>query len=181
MLSSAPTADAGGPYTVFAGFTVGVHATGGDADGDPLTYAWDLDDNGSFETPGQSATYSAATANAPGSHTIAVQATDSGGLTGDDTAIVNVVVTYDSLCALTRERVSKKNVADDLCKKLAQAKKALDKPGPLPPHGHGHGPRPMPPPPNDHARKEHDKKLEEYRKKLEPRPASRSALGTRHS
>ena len=57
--NAAPTVDAGGPYSVFAGFTVGVTATGSDPNGDTLTYAWDLDDNGSFETPGQSATFSA--------------------------------------------------------------------------------------------------------------------------
>ena len=35
-----------------------------------LTYAWDLDNNGSFETPGQTATFSAAALTAPGTHTI---------------------------------------------------------------------------------------------------------------
>ena len=45
-----PTVDAGGPYWVFAGFSVAECASGNDPDGGPLAYAWDLDDNGSFET-----------------------------------------------------------------------------------------------------------------------------------
>ena len=33
-----------------------VSATGSDLDGDALSYAWDLDDDGTFETPVMSAT-----------------------------------------------------------------------------------------------------------------------------
>ena len=48
-MNHAPTADAGGPYTVAEGGSVTVAATGGDADGDALTYAWDLDNDGEFD------------------------------------------------------------------------------------------------------------------------------------
>ena len=60
-----PTVDAGGPYDVVVGGSVNVSATGSQPDGQTLTYRWDLDDNGSFETPGQSVTFSAAGLAAP--------------------------------------------------------------------------------------------------------------------
>jgi hypothetical protein len=89
-LNAAPTVDAGGPYVVVEGGSVVVSATGSDPDGDPLTYAWDLDDNGTFETPGQTATFSAALLQAPLSLTIRVRASD-GSLSATDTATVNVI------------------------------------------------------------------------------------------
>ena len=119
-----PTVDAGGPYTVSAGFTVGGQRHRKRPDGDPLTYAWDLDDNGIFETPGQSATYSAESAMAPGTHTIRVRATDPGGLSAVDTTTVTITVTYDSLCALTQKLVTKNDVEEDLCQTLEEAEKA---------------------------------------------------------
>jgi len=90
-LGAAPTVDAGGPYSVVEGATVTVTATGSDPDNGTLTYAWDLDNNGTFETAGQSATFSAAGIEAPASRTIAVRVTDSDGFTATDTATVNVV------------------------------------------------------------------------------------------
>ncbi len=89
--NEAPTVDAGGPYTVAEGESVTLSATGSDPDDDtPLTYAWDLDGNGSFETPGQSVSFSAVGLDAPATATVAVQVTDPGGLTGTDTATVDV-------------------------------------------------------------------------------------------
>src|SRR6185436_8903615 len=38
-----PSVDAGGPYTITEGTSEQVCATGSDANGDTLTYAWDLD------------------------------------------------------------------------------------------------------------------------------------------
>jgi len=89
-VNAAPSADAGGPYTVAEGGTVSLSATGNDPEGGPLTYAWDLDNNGSFETSGQNVTFSAAALDGPSSHTVGVQVTDDGGLTATDTATVNV-------------------------------------------------------------------------------------------
>jgi hypothetical protein len=85
-----PTVDAGGPYEVVAGGSVDVSATGSQPDGQTLTYRWDLDDNGTFETPGQSATFSAAGLTGPVTRTIAVQATAPTGLTATDEATVHV-------------------------------------------------------------------------------------------
>ncbi len=86
-----PTVDAGGPYTVDEGSTITVSATGSDPDGDPLTYAWDLDNDGVFETPGQSVSFSAALLDGPDSVTITVQVTDAVGATAVDQAVVTVV------------------------------------------------------------------------------------------
>ena len=58
----APTANAGGPYTVAEG---GSATLTGSGTGQGLTYAWDLDNDGTFETAGQTATFSAATIDGP--------------------------------------------------------------------------------------------------------------------
>ena len=68
IANAAPSADAGGPYTVAEGGTVPLSATGSDPESGPLTYAWDLDDNGSFETSGQNVTFSAAGLDGPSAH-----------------------------------------------------------------------------------------------------------------
>jgi hypothetical protein len=89
-----PNVDAGGPYSATEGGSLVVTATGSDLDGDTLTFAWDLDNDGSFETPGQSVTFSAAGLTALSSQTIAVQATDSGGLSAIDVAMVNITYPF---------------------------------------------------------------------------------------
>ena len=75
-LNETPTADAGGPYSVAEGASVSLAATGSDPESDALTFAWDLDDNGTFETSGQNVTFAAGTRDGPGSHTVAVRVSD---------------------------------------------------------------------------------------------------------
>jgi len=87
-LDTAPTVDAGGPYTVGEGGTVSLSATADDVDGDAVSYAWDLDGNGTFETPGQ--TVSLPAADGPATLDVAVQATDTFGLSSVDDATVTV-------------------------------------------------------------------------------------------
>jgi hypothetical protein len=55
----APTASAGGPYSTFDDTPITLTATASDPAGalDPLTYAWDLDNNGTFETSGASVSF----------------------------------------------------------------------------------------------------------------------------
>jgi hypothetical protein len=98
-LNAAPTVDAGGPYSVVEGGTVTVSAAGTDPDGDPLAYEWDLDGDGTYETSGQSATFSAAGLEAPASRTIAVRVTDPSGDTGADTAVVQVIWDFEGFFA----------------------------------------------------------------------------------
>lgn len=88
-----PTVDAGGPYQVDeSGLiqTIQVTANGNDLENQPLTYAWDLDNNGSFETPGQTVTFSASYLDGPGNNTIAVRVTDTDNLSATDQATVTV-------------------------------------------------------------------------------------------
>ncbi len=94
LINYPPTVDAGGPYTVNEGGSVLVSATGSDPEGGPVTYAWDLDNNGSFETPGQSVTYHAAANTAPATLTIKVQATDAFGNASIDEATVHVIFNW---------------------------------------------------------------------------------------
>ncbi len=75
-----PAVNAGGPYSAIEGGSVSVSASGSDPDGDTLTYAWDLDNNGTFETAGQTVNFSAATIDGPLVDTIRVRATDTGNL-----------------------------------------------------------------------------------------------------
>lgn len=74
-----PTANAGGPYTVPEGGSVVLSGSGTDPDaGQTLSYSWDLDNNGTFETSGQSVTFSASTLDGPSSATVVLKVCDSG-------------------------------------------------------------------------------------------------------
>ncbi|MFC1717980.1 PKD domain-containing protein, partial [Candidatus Poribacteria bacterium] len=99
-----PVADAGGPYTVNEGDSVTVTATGIDPGGLPITFEWDLDNDGNFETPGQSVTLSALDLDGPSSHTIWVKVTNSGGFysTSESTVeVLNVAPVVVSITAPT--------------------------------------------------------------------------------
>lgn len=93
-LNGPPTVSAGGPYTVIEGTQVVLTASGSDPDGDALSYAWDLDNNGSFETPGQSVNFSAAGIEAPATRTVAVRATDPSGASATATATIQVIFRF---------------------------------------------------------------------------------------
>jgi hypothetical protein len=89
LTDSPPVADAGGPYSGNEGTIITLTATGSDPDGTPVTFAWDLDNDGTFETPGQSASFSAA--DGPFVHTVSVRVTDATGLSTVASTTVTVV------------------------------------------------------------------------------------------
>jgi predicted extracellular nuclease len=90
VVNAAPTVSAGGPYSVTEGGSVGLSATGSDSNGDALTYSWDLDNNGSFETPGQNVTFTAG--DGPASPTVRVQVDD-----GTATTVAEATVTVTNV------------------------------------------------------------------------------------
>lgn len=83
-----PTAHADGPYTVDEGGSVTLAASGSDPEGGALSYAWDLDGDGVYETAGQNVTYSPD--DGPATQTVSVRVTDPGGRSGLDSATVSV-------------------------------------------------------------------------------------------
>jgi hypothetical protein len=101
LTNQRPEAAAGGPYTAAEGGSAVTMASGSDPDDGLLTYRWDLDNNGLYETPGHSATFSAAGLDGPSSHLISVQVTDSGGLSATDQTTVQVLNVAPTAGAIT--------------------------------------------------------------------------------
>ncbi|SIO55084.1 PKD repeat-containing protein [Singulisphaera sp. GP187] len=79
-------ASAGGPYTGFEGASTSFTATAGGGNGS-YTYAWDLDNNGSFETVGQTVVSTFAD---NGSYTVQLRVTDSAGQSAVASATVTI-------------------------------------------------------------------------------------------
>jgi hypothetical protein len=99
-VNEAPTAEAGGPYTVADGGSVVLAGSATDPDaGDTLAYVWDLDGDdiygetgaaaGRGDEIGSSPTF-VATGLGVGPVTVGLRVTDGGGLSSTDTAVVNV-------------------------------------------------------------------------------------------
>ena len=95
-LNLAPVANAGGPYSVGEGRSVGLTGSGSDPDIHPLTYTGDLDNDVNFETAGQNPIFSAAGRNGPDSQTVVLEVCDDEGLCGADSTTVNIDVTASS-------------------------------------------------------------------------------------
>ena len=94
-VNSLPSADAGGPYDVDEGSSVSLDGSGSsDPDqGDTLTYAWDFNYDGTFNTDatGQSPNFSAANIDGDDTRTVALKVTDNHGAQSSvSTATVNI-------------------------------------------------------------------------------------------
>ena len=87
--NSAPTVSAGGPYTVGEGSSVTLTATASDPDGDPLTYSWDLNGDGTPDATGSTAVFNAAAIDGPADVTVRVTVSD-GTDSATSTATVHV-------------------------------------------------------------------------------------------
>lgn len=88
-----PVASAGGPYTVSEGSSVTLSAAGStDPNSDPLSYEWDLDNDGSFESSGSSVSWSAASIDGPaGPFRVTVRVSDPDGFSDEASTTVSVV------------------------------------------------------------------------------------------
>ena len=82
-----PTADAGGAYATAEGTDVALDGAGSDPQGG-VTYDWDLDDDGTFETSGQDPTFTRV--GRDGSFEVTLRVTDGSGATTTDSATVTV-------------------------------------------------------------------------------------------
>lgn len=67
-----------------------IGAFGSDPEGEALTYKWDLDGDGFFETLGKNTTYSAANLEGPSSYNIRVRVTDTHGESSVAEGSVNI-------------------------------------------------------------------------------------------
>ncbi len=95
LVNRPPSADAGGPYKVPEGGSVTMNATGADPEGSGVTFAWDLEDDGVFETPGQIVTFSAAALIAPAQVEVSVRVTDAWGNSTVADTTVQVLYNFD--------------------------------------------------------------------------------------
>ncbi len=89
-IDSPPVANAGGPYTAPEGGSVQLDGSlSFDPDpGDTLSFAWDLDGDGSFETNGVSPLFSAVGLNGPSVRSVKLQVCDPFNLCATSTAVV---------------------------------------------------------------------------------------------
>lgn len=95
-----PVADAGGPYGVPEGGSTILDGSGSfDPDGNPLTFAWDLDNDGIFETNGITAMFFATGRDGPDSQTVGLRVNDGTNSATSTTTvnIINVAPTIDAI------------------------------------------------------------------------------------
>ena len=124
----APTVTFTAPATVFAGFPFTLSLTGATdpAPADVLTYAFDCGDGSGYGAFGAATSRSCPTTFV-GTRSVGGKIRDDDGGVTEYHATVSVIVTFDSLCALTTQYSSKANVAKKLCEELEKAKREAEK------------------------------------------------------
>ena len=91
VTNTAPTADAGGPYTGTKNVSVPMDGSGSsDPDGTLVTWEWDCESDGTYEISAGSATGSDCSYGAVGSYTASLRVTDDDGGQDTDTAAVTI-------------------------------------------------------------------------------------------
>ncbi len=125
MTNVAPTATFNAPASSFAGFPFTLSLTGATdpAPADVLTYAFDCGDGSGYGAFGAASTRSCPTTFI-GTRSVGGKVRDDDGGVTEYRATVQVIVTYDSLCALTRAYSSNATVANVACATLRVAEQA---------------------------------------------------------
>jgi|GEM_PF-1406510 hypothetical protein len=99
LVNDPPTVDAGGPYSGNEGDSITLTATGSDPEGTAVTFTWDLDNNGTYETSGQSVAFAAL--DGTQDYTVNVMASDAFSVTATASATVHVENVAPVLGAIT--------------------------------------------------------------------------------
>jgi hypothetical protein len=89
---SAPSVSLDGPYRVAAGATISLSAIGVDPNGDPLTYRWDLDGDGTYEAQGATLSFTAPASGPAGIRTIRVRVSDPDNNTADADTTLEIFI-----------------------------------------------------------------------------------------
>jgi hypothetical protein len=110
LVDTAPVADAGGPYTVFAGSSIALSAAASTRSSTAIVlYEWDLDYDGTtfdVDATGARPDFSAATLSAGDTRTVALRVTARSGLTSDVSTATVSVVAYQELALETGSAAS---------------------------------------------------------------------------
>jgi RHS repeat-associated protein len=85
-----PTLQVGGPYEMPEGGSIVLTAVGSNLGSGSASYAWDLDNDGTFETQGQNVSFSAVSLNGPGSYTVKAQVVSTSSKQANAQTVVNV-------------------------------------------------------------------------------------------
>lgn len=85
-----PMVDANGPYTGNEGDNISLTGTGSSSNG-PVSYRWDLDDDGIYETASQNPVFDASNLDGPTTTTVTLEVCDNNNLCATDTAVITIL------------------------------------------------------------------------------------------